>query len=365
MSDVGVILENFLCVRRKGKVRPLKSSHSFRKWKHSLKLFIWNTDKSFCYTQDAVNAYLWFLDPNHQGTLMLVCDYKVRCISFDNFEELNKWVEMLKTFLACNYFHADLVLASKESKLHSHARRRRRQLHSIASQKRAHSLAGNTNATGMFRTSAVTASGDGYLHVTRDRICFTTGPGCARPRLLATWSFDNDDLVQCGTARGKHVDDLDDSDDTNRASLFFLTASPNHTEAPGSHLFISGRAAELCEWIEANNKGAVYQAEWRQFTSLAAVKDQPFSSPLPNQSFLVEPLGVPGVSNPDSYSTLLCSTALSGHPFQTCCQCGLPSELEKENERNERNSELDAPYRLCHRTQDNRDFHHQFSTESA
>ncbi|KAF7261844.1 hypothetical protein EG68_00824 [Paragonimus skrjabini miyazakii] len=138
-----------------------------------------------------------------------------------------------------------MVMASEESKFHSYARRPLRQLHSIASQKRAHSLTDSINTAEIFRTSAASTCGNGYLLVTGDRICFTTGPGCARPRLLATWSFGNDDLVQCGAALGKRVDDLDDSGGMNQVSLFFLTVSPNHADAPGRHLFTSGRTAEL------------------------------------------------------------------------------------------------------------------------
>ncbi|GAA53661.1 hypothetical protein CLF_110718 [Clonorchis sinensis] len=36
---------------------------------------------------------------------MLVCNYRVRCISFDHFEELNRWVRILKTHLTCEFRH--------------------------------------------------------------------------------------------------------------------------------------------------------------------------------------------------------------------------------------------------------------------
>ncbi|CAL8106063.1 unnamed protein product [Calicophoron daubneyi] len=272
MGEVGRLIECVLSVRYRGKwKRRLCILERQATFTNSLRLFVMDTDKPICLIRDVVHAYIYFLDPNRrlaQGTLMLVCNHRVRCISFETFEELNKWVNVLEKNLTCNYFHADLVVASRESCLYGQARRHGRQLHRLLAQKRSVQTA--TLSTNRFRNGLMPTHGDGYLHVTRDRICFTTGPGCTRPRLLATWSFDNDEIVQCGTARLKSSSD---SLDNEQASLFFLTAFPNHPEAPGSHLFISNQATELCDWIEKNNQTAICQAEWRRLTSLAAVLD--------------------------------------------------------------------------------------------
>lgn len=315
---MGALISTILCVKHKGKWKKrLCTLLKPATFTDSLKLLVMDKTSSSYRIEDVIHAFLWFLDPNHHSTLMLVCDYKARCISFDCIDELTAWVELLKKHLKCNYFHADLVLASKKSNLYNHARRRCRQLRSAPSHKRSHNSMG-TNGTGMlFRVSA--ACSDGYLHVTRDRICFTTGPNCARPRLLACWSFENDDLIQCGTARAKrHVIESD--------SLFFLTASPEHPEAPGGHLFVSDRANELCEWIEANSRTAIYQAEWRRLTSIAVALD---TTSVPSSPSTVSPphFGVDPpnglVEHPTSF-TVLRSTNFSNLRSKQCPSCGLP-----------------------------------------
>ncbi|KER18962.1 LOW QUALITY PROTEIN: hypothetical protein T265_15728 [Opisthorchis viverrini] len=292
----------------------------------SLKISVVDQEKSVCCSEDVVHAFISFLEPNRQGTVMLVCNYRVRCISFDHFEELNRWVRILNTHLTCSYFHADLIMASKESKLSSHAKRRRRHQLSIWSSKRSqHSAAVGTNSAGVFR-SFINASDDGYLHVTRDRIYFTTGPGCAHPRLLATWSFDNDELVQCGTARIKTNEDTEQLD-VDRASLFFLTASPYHPEAPGCHLFLSDRATELCEWIENNNQSAIYQAEWRRLTSIAAVLDTPFSSgPGPLGLMSTSDQTLSDHSHTTPFNVVHTTQLGTSRASTQCCQCSLANE---------------------------------------
>ncbi|CAH8664714.1 unnamed protein product [Dicrocoelium dendriticum] len=314
MADVGVLTSAVLCVKHKRKKRlcTLLKPATFN---DSLKLLVMDNESNSCLIEDVIHAFLWFLDPNHHSTLMLVCDYKVRCISFDCIEDLTTWVELLKKHLKCNYFHADLVLASKKSSLYNHARRRCRQLRCDPSHKRSHSNLG-TNGTGMFRVSA--ACSDGYLHVTRDRICFTTGPNCARPRILACWSFENDDLIQCGTARAKS--EVIESD-----SYFFLTASPDHPEAPGGHLFISDRANDLCERIETNSRTAIYQAEWRRFTSIAMVLDTTCLPSSPTtaspQHTVVNPPPNGLIEHPPSF-TVLRSTNLSNLRSKQCLSHG-------------------------------------------
>lgn len=163
-----------------------------------------------------------------------------------------------------SYFHADLIVAPKNSILYSYARHRRR-FPLIQGPK-------NQIFTSLRKLypTLCSNSSDGYLHVTRDRICFTTGPGCSHPRLLATWTFDNDEIVQCGTAR---VQNAVRGSFTDPPSLFFLTAFPDHPEAPGSHLFLSNRATDLCDMIEHTNQAAVYQADWRRLTCLASLID--------------------------------------------------------------------------------------------
>ncbi|TGZ59193.1 hypothetical protein CRM22_009220 [Opisthorchis felineus] len=327
MAEVGRLIEAVLSVKHKRKwKRRLCILEKLATFTNSLKISVVDQEKSVCCSEDVVHAFISFLEPNRQGTVMLVCNYRVRCISFDHFEELNRWVRILKTHLTCSYFHADLIMASKESKLSSHAKRRRRHQLSLWSSKRSqHSATVGTNSTGVFR-SFINASDDGYLHVTRDRIYFTTGPGCAHPRLLATWSFDNDELVQCGTARIKTNEDTEQLD-VDKASLFFLTASPYHPDAPGCHLFLSDRATELCEWIENNNQSAIYQAEWRRLTSLAAVLDTPFSSgPVPSGLVSTSDQPLSDHSHTTPFNVVHTTQLGTSCASTQCCQCSLASE---------------------------------------
>nr|CAH8830258.1 unnamed protein product [Trichobilharzia regenti] len=199
---------------------------------------------------------------------MFVCTYKLRCISFEHFEEMTKWDDILKANLTCSYFHADLIVAPKDSLLHSYACHRKRFRITV------NGISQPTVSPKKLCYGVSNTSTDGYLHVTRDRICFTTGPGCSHPRLLATWTFDNDEIVQCGTARIRNPVNGTFNDPP---SLFFLTASPDHPEAPGCHLFLSDRAGDLCDIIEHTNRAAVYQADWRRLTCMAALIDPPLS----------------------------------------------------------------------------------------
>ncbi|XP_018647765.1 hypothetical protein Smp_079370.1 [Schistosoma mansoni] len=265
MNSIGRLIEDIVPVKVSGKwKKKLCALERPATFINSLKLFVFNEDGSLCRCQD-VHAYILGVDSKHDGVIMFVCTYKLRCISFRHFEEMTKWDDILKANLKCSYFHADLIVAPKNSILYSYARHRRRfpliqgpKNQIFSSRKLYPTLCNN--------------SSDGYLHVTRDRICFTTGPGCSHPRLLATWTFDNDEIVQCGTAR---VQNTVRGSFTDPPSLFFLTAFSDHPEAPGSHLFLSNRATDLCDMIEHTNQAAVYQADWRRLTCLASLIDSP------------------------------------------------------------------------------------------
>ncbi|CAH8436538.1 unnamed protein product [Schistosoma rodhaini] len=265
MCSIGRLIEDIVPVKVSGKwKKKLCALERPATFINSLKLFVFNEDGSLCRCQD-VHAYILGVDSKHDGVIMFVCTYKLRCISFRHFEEMTKWDDILKANLKCSYFHADLIVAPKNSILYSYARHRRRfpliqgpKIQIFSSRKLYPTLCNN--------------SSDGYLHVTRDRICFTTGPGCSHPRLLATWTFDNDEIVQCGTAR---VQNTVRGSFTDPPSLFFLTAFSDHPEAPGSHLFLSNRATDLCDMIEHTNQAAVYQADWRRLTCLASLIDSP------------------------------------------------------------------------------------------
>ncbi|CAH8447260.1 unnamed protein product [Heterobilharzia americana] len=266
MNNVGRLIEGIVPVKLDGKwKRKLCALERLATFTNSIKLHVFNEDGSICRSQD-VHAYILGVDSKHDGTIMFVCTYKLRCISFEHFEEMTRWDDVLKANLMCSYFHANLIVAPKNSNLHSYACHRKS--HRIIQRRFNHVVAFPRKLC--LRLS--NTSTDGYLHVTRDRICFTTGPGCSRPRLLATWTFDNDEIVQCGTAR---IQNTVKGDFTNPPSLFFLTAFPDHPEAPGSHLFLSDRAADLCDIIEHTNRAAVYQADWRRLTCMAALIDSP------------------------------------------------------------------------------------------
>lgn len=240
-----------------------------------------------------------------------------------------------------NYFHAELIVASRGSRLAKYAVHRRG--YRLLSKRRSFQSAWNSNSRSRCGLSG-RACGDGYLHVTRDRICFTTGLNCPRPRLLATWNFDNDEIVQCGTARlrphclqsktdngGEPADKLE-CNGSGPASLFFLTAFSDHPEAPDSYVFLSDRATELCERIEHNNRSALDQAEWRRITSIAAVLE------------CSDPPRLDQASN-------LCSawgTAIPMHqPFEDCVVCA--NEFDSVRlPVNKNDSESQEQIALCH-----------------
>ncbi|CAH8437082.1 unnamed protein product [Schistosoma haematobium] len=264
MISIGRLIEGIVPVRVSGKwKKKLCALERPATFINSLKLFVFNDDGSICRCQD-VHAYILGVDSKHDGVIMFVCTYKLRCISFRHFEEMTKWDDILKANLKCSYFHADLIVAPRNSILYSYARHRRR---FPLIQRPKNQIFSSLRK--LYPTLCSNSS-DGYLHVTRDRICFTTGPGCSHPRLLATWTFDNDEIVQCGTAR---VQNAVRGSFTDPPSLFFLTAFPDHPEAPGSHLFLSNRATDLCDMIEHTNQAAVYQADWRRLTCLASLID--------------------------------------------------------------------------------------------
>ncbi|KAK4472857.1 hypothetical protein MN116_004069 [Schistosoma mekongi] len=264
MGIIGRLIEDIVLVRLNGKwKKKLCALERPSKFSNSLKLYVFNDDGTTCRCQD-VHAYILGVDAKHDGTIMFVCTYKLRCISFEHFEKMTKWDDMLKANLTCSYFHADLIVAPKDSILHSYARHQ-----NCFPLIRMYTNQAFSPPVKLCST-LYNNSSDGYLHVTRDRICFTTGPGCSRPRLLATWTFDNDEIVQCGTARVQNAVKGNFSDPP---SLFFLTAFSDHPEAPGSHLFLSDRATDLCDVIEYTNRAAVYQADWRRLTCMAALID--------------------------------------------------------------------------------------------
>lgn len=68
-----------------------------------MRLNIYALNGSILRLQD-VFAYILGVNVKHDGTIMFVCTHNVRCISFENFEEMTKWDDKLKMNLVCKYY---------------------------------------------------------------------------------------------------------------------------------------------------------------------------------------------------------------------------------------------------------------------
>ncbi|THD18466.1 hypothetical protein D915_010981 [Fasciola hepatica] len=111
MVDVGRLVEGILLVKHRGKWRrKLCALEKQATFSSSLRLLVYDEAEKECQVQDVVHAFISFLDPSRQGTLMLVCNYKVRCISFDEFSIMNKWTEVLEANLSCEWLFKRLSL---------------------------------------------------------------------------------------------------------------------------------------------------------------------------------------------------------------------------------------------------------------
>uniref|UniRef100_A0A0X3NTY0 PH domain-containing protein n=1 Tax=Schistocephalus solidus TaxID=70667 RepID=A0A0X3NTY0_SCHSO len=118
---------------------------------------------------------------------------------------------------------------------------------------------------------------DGCLHVTQDRLCFVWMPSDRQPALLASWIFDSGNLLAYGTGRfAMHLPPFTPNQQhTPEAEkscrlAFYLISSMRMRNAPGLHIFVCDRAAEVSQWIQRATRPTCLLHERRWVTSIVS-----------------------------------------------------------------------------------------------